>query len=297
MAVTMATRQELIAKTARRYARARKKEKKRILDDLVEWTGGNRAALRRALRASPSGNWGGRRSPSGRKPVYGPDVLEPLTRVWQVLHCPCGKRLAPHMGEMLTVLSRCGELCVSETTRANLSRMSAATIDRWLAPERERMELRGRSQTRSGSLLKSQIPVRTFAEWDEASPGFVEVDLVSHDGGNTRGEFCYTLTLTDVATGWTEGQTVRNRAQKWTFEALVKIRARLPFPLLGLDSDNGSEFINHHLYNYCKEEGITFTRSRPYRKNDNCFVEQKNNVVVRTWVGYPRFETTRERRR
>ena len=122
----------------------------------------------------------------------------------------------------------------------------------------------------------------------------MEVDLVSHEGGNSRGEFCYTLTLTDVATGWTECRAVQNRAQQWTFQALKRLRTRLPFALLGLDSDNGSEFINAHLVDYCNQEKITFTRSRPYRKNDNCFVEQKNNVVVRTWVGYFRFDTESE---
>ena len=292
----MKTPQELITKTALRYRKADRGGKTRILDDLVEWTQGDRSALARALRRTgPRGRWGGRRLRSGRKPTYGPEVLDPLLRVWRILHCPCGKRLAPHIEEMLDVLSRCGELRVNPVTRAQLARMSASTIDRLLAPERKRMELRGRSRTRSGGLLKSQIPLKTFADWDETSPGFVEVDLVSHDGGNTRDEFGYTLTLTDVATGWTQCRVVRNRAREWTLQALKKLRTRMPFPLLGLNSDNGSEFINHHLAHYCEQERITFTKSRPYRKNDNCLVEQKNNAVVRTWVGYVRFDTVHER--
>ena len=142
--------------------------------------------------------------------------------------------------------------------------------------------------------MRNQIPVRTFAQWDEQRPGFAEIDLVGHDGGDGSGEFIQTLDVTDVCTTWTETEAVRNKAQKWVFDALKDIRKRLPFPLVGIDSDSGSEFINHHLFRYCKEEDITFTRSRSYRKNDNCFVEQKNYSVVRRAVGYLRYDTTEE---
>ena len=140
-------------------------------------------------------------------------------------------------------------------------------------------------------MLKSMIPVRTFSEWSDKKPGFAEIDLVGHEGGDGSGEFLYTLDITDVATGWTETQAVRNKARQWVFEALKDIRERLPFPLLGIDSDNGGEFINDHLFNYCRDEKITFTRARSYRKNDNCFVEQKNYSVVRRAVGYARYDT------
>lgn len=169
--------------------------------------------------------------------------------------------------------------------RADLVRMSAATIDRRLAPQRARLKLKGRATTKPGSLLKSQIPIRTFAEWDDATPGFCEADLVAHDGGNPRGEHAYTLGVTCVATGWTEVRILRNRAQRWVIEALADIEAALPFPFIGLDTDNGSEFINHLLMEFCTSRQITFTRSRPYRKNDGFFVEQKNNSVVRRAVG------------
>jgi len=154
--------------------------------------------------------------------------------------------------------------------------------------------LRQRSHTKPGTLLKHQIPIRTFAEWDEAQPGFAEIDLVAHDGGLALGDYCQTLDLTDICTGWTETEAVPNKAQVWVFEAIQTIRARLPFPLLGLDSDNGSEFVNHELLGYCQKERITFTRARPYRKNDNCYVEQKNYSVVRQTVGYQRFDTAAE---
>jgi hypothetical protein len=183
---------------------------------------------------------------------------------------------------------------VSPEVRRKLLRVSAATIDRMLATERYRLRVRGRQGTKPGSILKRQIPIRTFAEWDEARPGFCEMDLVAHDGGDAVGDFCQTLDLTCVATGWTECRAVKNKAQRWCFEALVDIEASLPFLLLGLDSDNGSEFINDQLFRYCAERRITFTRSRPYRKNDNCFVEQKNWPVVRQNVGYARYDTPEE---
>jgi hypothetical protein len=123
--------------------------------------------------------------------------------------------------------------------------------------------LRRRSHTKPGTLLKHQIPIRTFAEWDEAQPGFVEIDMVAHDGGLAVGDYCQTLDLTDICTGWTEAEAVPNKAQVWVFEAIQTIRQRLPFPLLGLDSDNGSEFVNQELLRYCQKERITFTRARP----------------------------------
>jgi hypothetical protein len=172
--------------------------------------------------------------------------------------------------------------------------MSASTMDRALAPERRRLRVKGRQGTKPGSILRSKIIVRTFAEWDDARPGFCEVDLVAHEGGDPRGEFCQTLDLTCVATGWTEMQAVPTKAQRYVFEALQRIERQLPFPLLGLDCDNGSEFINNNVFDYCFANEITFTRSRSYRKNDNCFVEQKNWTHVRQQVGYGRFDTPEE---
>jgi hypothetical protein len=153
---------------------------------------------------------------------------------------------------------------------------------------------RGRSHTKPGTLLKSQIPIRTWAEWDDAVPGFVEIDPVGHEGGNNAGEFCFTLTVTDIATGWTVNRSVRNKAAKWVFEALEHVTAVFPFPIIGIDSDNGSEFINEHLLAYCHAHQITFTRSRPGNKNDGAHVEQKNWARVRELVGYLRYDTTVE---
>lgn len=213
---------------------------------------------------------------------------------WAVLRAPAGKLLAPMLPTLVPLLRRDGELHLTDAQAQLLMNMSAATIDRKLAPERARLTIRGRSHTKPGSLLKSQIPIRTWAEWDDAVPGFVEIDLVGHEGGNASGEFCFTLTVTDIATGRTVNRSVRNKAAKWVFEALEHVITVFPFPILGIDSDNGSEFINEHLLKYCIEHHITFTRSRPGNKNDGAHVEQKNWARVRELVGYLRYDTSAE---
>jgi transposase InsO family protein len=194
----------------------------------------------------------------------------------------------------VAVLRRFGELDIDEDTAALLAALSAATIDRRLAPERKKYLPRGSSRTKPGTLLKSQIPVRTWAEWDDAVPGFVEIDLVSHDGGRAVGEHAWTLTVTDIATGWTENRSLPSKALKWVMAALDDIAAAMPFPIRGIDSDNGSEFINFHLLDWCDKHQITFTRSRVGNKNDGCYVEQKNWSTVRTLVGYHRYDTPAE---
>ncbi len=198
------------------------------------------------------------------------------------------------LGELVAVLRRFGELDIDEDTAALLVSMSAATVDRRLAPERKKYAVKGRSCTKPGTLLKSQIPVRTWADWDDAVPGFVEIDLVSHDGGNPAGEHAWTLTVTDIATGWTENRSVPSKALKGVIAALDEIAAVIPFPIRGIDSDNGSEFINFHLLDWCCKHQITFTRSRVGNKNDGCHVEQKNWTTVRALVGYHRYDTPAE---
>jgi hypothetical protein len=229
-----------------------------------------------------------------RAPKYGPKAIAALVLCWSVLGMPAGKRLAPTLGELVAVLRRFGELDIDEDTAALLAGMSAATIDRRLAPERKKYAVKGRSRTKPGTLLKSQIPVRTWEDWDDAVPGFVEIDLVSHDGGNPAGEHAWTLTVTDIATGWTENRSLPNKALKGVMAALDDITALMPFPIRGIDSDNGSEFINFHLLDWCCKHQITFTRSRAGNKNDGCHVEQKNWTTVRALVGYHRYDTPAE---
>ncbi|WP_205759912.1 DDE-type integrase/transposase/recombinase [Arthrobacter sp. PAMC25564] len=157
-----------------------------------------------------------------------------------------------------------------------------------------KLDPKGHSHTKPGTLLKDSIPMRTWAEWDDAVPGFVEIDLVCHEGGNSKGEFCFTLTITDVSTGWTATRLVKNKAQKWAFAAIMEATAAFPFPIVGIDSDNGSEFINWELLRWCEQEQLTFTRSRSRNKNDGAHVEQKNWHVVRQTVGYHRYDTAAE---
>jgi hypothetical protein len=212
MGLTLAERRAVTETTAVRYKLAGKRGKTRILDELCANTGWHRNHARKALKAALQPKVVTPRSPRPLK--YGPDVIAALTVCWTVLGMPAGKRLAPMLDELVAVLRHFGELVIDEDTAALLVSMSAATIDRRLAGERAKYRLKGRVCTKPGSLLKSQIPVRTWADWDDARPGFVEVDLVGHDGGNPAGPHAFTLTVTDIATGWTENRSVPDKTAK-----------------------------------------------------------------------------------
>ena len=270
-----------------RYLKAGKKEKGRILDEFVLVTGYHRKAAIRLLHRDGSR----RRKRRGRQRRYGQEVVDALRKVWEASDRLCSKRLKPFLGELVRVMRQQGELAINAKVEAELSQMSAATIDRMLRPWRRMGGRRGLSTTRPGSLLKNSIPIRTFADWQENKPGFMEVDLVAHCGESSEGFYLNTLCAVDVASGWLECMGVWGKGQERVGAAVHRVRQRLPFPLLGLDSDNGSEFINQRLYRYCQREGIAFTRSRSYKKNDSCHVEQKNGNVVRRVVGYDRYSS------
>ena len=271
-----------------RYIKADRKEKGRLLDEAVQVTGLHRKSLIRSLKIRPDPKRGGKR-PRPRK--YGPEVVSALKAVWESSDRMCGKRLQPFLPELMEALERHGELALAEGVKERLRDMSAATVDRLLKPHRHRGLRRPFGTTKPGSLLKAAIPIRTFAEWDEGRPGFLEMDLVAHCGDSTEGFYLNTLSAVDVATGWVECRGVFGKGQERVGSAIHHIGQSLPFPLLGIDSDNGGEFINHKLYAYCRRKGITFTRSRPYKKNDGAHVEQKNWSVVRRLIGYERYSS------
>lgn len=284
------SKRELLHTIRPRYLKANKVGKTRILDEFVAATAYHRKYANRLLKKGPGPKG---RKKKGRRKVYQGEVVQALMQVWEICGRICSKRLHPFLPEIVAVLERHDELQLSSETKGLLLRMSRSTIDRCLQPARFEQR-RGLSTTKPGSLLKKAIPVRTYAQWDDARPGFVEMDLVAHCGDTTAGQYINTLTVVDISTGWTECLAVYQKTQQAVFEAILELRHRLPFPLLGIDSDNGGEFINDILYRYCLTEQITFTRSRPYRKNDQAHVEQKNWSVVRHLIGYDRLETQNE---
>jgi len=291
--MTKTGKRELLLELRPLYLRAGKAEKGRILDHFVAATRYHRKyAIRLFVHGPPAHSDAAR---PGRTP-YGPAVVRALVQVWKSCDCICSKRLQPFLPTMLEALERSGELVLEAPIKNSLLAMSAATIERKLRCARRRLKPRGLTTTRPGTLLKHQIPVRTFADWQDTRPGFTEVDLVAHCGDSARGEYLNTVAMVDMATGWFECRAVTYRSQRDVFAALETMRASLPLPLLGIDCDNDTAFINAHLLRYCHQEHITFTRSRPYHKNDQAHVEQKNGSVVRRLVGYDRYEGQRATR-
>jgi len=284
------SKRELLEEIQPRYLKAKRSEKKNMLDEFVAVTGYHRKYATRILKH-------GHPRQSGKKhgfhKVYQGEVVVALEQIWEVCGRICSKRLHPFLPEMVKVLERCGELTLPAETKRLILQMSSATIDRCLGPAHFDHP-HGLSTTKPGSLLKKAIPVRTYTPWDEDRPGFLEIDLVAHCGGSVEGQYINTLTCVDLSTGWIECLAVHHRSQQAVFEAIQTMRTYLPFFLLGLDSDNGGEFINDLLHQYCLSEKITFTRSRPYQKNDQAHVEQKNWSVVRRLIGYDRLETEEE---
>ena len=278
---------EYVEAIKERYRKAKKVEKGKILDEFTKATKLHRKSAIRSLNRSVVM----KKKRRGRLCQYDGGVVEELKELWEVSDRLCSKRLHPFLPELIKVLRRCGESHINSEIEAKLCRMSPATIDRRLRGWRQRGGRRSFSTTKPGSILRSAIPIRTFADWQEDRPGFIEVDLVAHCGESLEGFHLYTLMAVDVATGWTEFVGVWGKGEQRVGTAVHQVRQRLPFPLLGIDSDNGGEFINRNLANWCRREKISFTRSRPYKKNDSCYVEQKNGNIVRRIIGRDRYST------
>ena len=297
----MAARREITKKYARAYGQASKKEKSRLLDELCGATGWSRDNARRAIRNA--GQRRGRASAQKRKPRgrgYSYSALVVLIEVWSLAGEPSGKYLHAVLDDHLRLLQAHGELArvterLSEEVTAEVLSMSPATIDRYLKPTRDaRRRLEGKSTTRPSNTLRESIPVRPASAATERVPGFFEIDLVAHCGHSIEGQYFHTLTATDVATGWTVPVVVPNKAHRWAKEAIEYVADTIPYPVTGIDSDNGGEFINHQLADWTIARKIRMTRGRPHRSNDNAHVEQRNGDWVRRHGFRMRYDTDEE---
>ena len=303
MGLSMKERKPVIREFAAHYRAAKTKaEKSKALDDFIAATGYNRKyaigvlgsegktkLLRlngKLLKVSVTHRTGKKRVYAK---CYGLDVAACVVKLWEFFKGMCGKRLVPLIRANIAVLTREPRFAITPEIRGKLLNISRSTVERILKGERKKHRLKGTSTTKPGSLLRNHILVKVFWPWDEQKPGFCEIDTVSHDGGNASGEYCFTLTVTDVATQWTEERALKNKAHRWVRQAMDDVYASFPVPLKGIDSDNGGEFINTAMKTWCEQREVTFTRTRSYHKNDNCYGEQKNGDVTRKTVGYARY--------
>lgn len=283
------TRQEVVRKLAKTYRQVSKKQKGVLVSLLIGITGYNRCYARWILSHAPK-----QKKQVRQKGSQYYCVLPQLKKIWKTSNYCCGQLLVAALPQFLPVLKRTGDLVVTEKEEELLLKISSATIDRLLKPERKRLGVKGRSGTKPGTLLKNHIPIKIYTPWDEQAPGFVEMDCVAHCGDTLRGDYVNTLDCIDLATCWSEKQALMGKSEEHTKEAYEQAEKRFPFHIKGIDSDNGSEFINWHFLRMSKEKHITFTRSRPFRKNDQAHVEQKNYSTVRKIIGYKRLETEQQ---
>jgi hypothetical protein len=267
-----------------RYVVASRREKSRLLDEAVTMTGYHRKALIRGWRSERR-----RQRRRGGRPVrYGPAVIRALVAIWTAAGYPWSVRLKALLPVWLPWARR--RLALTPPVETALRAISARQMDRVLAPQKRAIRRRQYGRTKPGTLLKHHIPLKTD-RWDVTVPGFTEIDLVAHSGDRADGEFIHSLNLTDIHTTWVETRAVMGKSQVRVQEALEQLRQALPFALQGIDADNGSEFINAHLQAYCRRHQLQFTRGRPYKKDDNAHIEQKNWTHVRKLLGYVRYDS------
>jgi hypothetical protein len=292
--MTQTSKEELFREVKKRYLQADYKAKQEILNEFCRNTDYHRKHAIRILATGYS-----RKSVDQRKKrafTYSTYFFQLVIKIWELLEYPCGKRLQPQLLPMAESLERNREIQTLEPhTKQQLSAIGAKTLDRRLKRERIIRRLKkNRGTTRHGSLLKSSIPIR-ITNWNTRHIGFMEMDTVAHNGGDPSGEFLYSLDMVEIATGWSEQVAVLGKGEQGIVAAIDEIHKGLPFNLQGLDSDSGGEFVNWHMVRWCKENNLFFTRSRPDRKNDNAYVEQKNYTHIRKWLGYRRYDTKEQR--
>jgi len=300
MELNLKDRQKLTAVTVKKYRKVTKKDKTKILDTFIEQTGYERKYAIHILanegRVKPAGK-GIKAKIIHRKPrrriysvIYDKAVQDALALIWEAFNFQCGKLLAPFLYANIDCITQDPKFSFPGEVKAKLRKISASTIDRLLKPIKARMKIKGTSGTKPATHhLKKLVPILSHFECVEQGDGLWQIDLVQHDGGNPTGEFCYTLTITEVKNAWTVHYALKNKAFAWVFKALHAACLQLPLPVRILHSDNGSEFINHALMEWCNQRGIALTRSRSSKKNDNCFVEQRNGATVRKQIGYLRY--------
>src|SRR6516164_2008781 len=286
--ISMGARREVVSAVAERYSSAKRGEKGRILDELCAMTGWHRKHAVRALRQTETVTAAG--AARERRRTYGATIKDALTALWEASDRVCGKRLKVMIPNILLALERTSRLKLDNTERDHVLAVSAATIDRMLGDVK--IVASGGKRRRAGfhSAIRREVPIRTFNDWNSPPPGFCEVDMVAHGGTSVAGSFIQTLTMVDVATGWTECLALVTRDGSLVVEAMKHVQSRFPWLLRGVDFDNDSAFMNEVVVPWCREQKLEVTRSRAYKRNDQAFVEQKNGAVVRRLMGYGRFD-------
>lgn len=277
------------------YKKGSRKQKSALLDVATVFTGYHRKSIARLLRSSRNLLAVKPQSLRTRVRRYGPDEVYAILKIQHALAGACGELVQPALVEMADKLETFEYLKLTEDTKAKLATISLSTVKRILRSNKERsyVKLKLQGTTKAGDLLKAQVAVR-IGFWDETEPGFFEADTVAHNGGDPAGTFIFTVNMTDVLLGWTEPFSIMSKGEKVTVAAIEDIRIGLPYAIVGIDSDGGSEFINWHLKRYTEKLKINFTKSRAYHSDDNAHIEQKNNVAIRWTVGYARYDTAEQ---
>jgi len=286
--MTKMSKREYLIQLKKKYRRANKKDRTRLLNDFCEFTKYNRKYAIHLIKSSFKTKWRRR----NRKKKYDQDVVDKLLILWRASNEICAERFHPFIPVVLKKMKECNELKVNKEVENKLYMISLPTVRRKIQQTKRRSRIRI-STTKPGSILRKHITIR-YGRWNEKDPGWCEADTVAHCGGNIEGEYVFSLDITDIATGWTEQGAIWGKGERATVAKLEEIKKKLPFPLRGIDPDNGSEFINWHMYRYCEKNRIGFTRGRPHYPNDNAHIEQKNYTAVRQLIGYSRLEKKKQ---